>query len=132
MRSLNPKAEGFRDMEWMVYLESLEPGAWAGQLLGLGQLYEVEPRQDGVALLGGVPQDEVVDGVLIDLAVAVHLEGGDAVEDALCLPRHPGNPMHRPPHPAHGQDWLESPHSAISRIFPDSGSPVAPRGINLP
>ena len=36
--------------------------------------------------------------MLIDLASAVQLVGGDAVKQALCLPRHPGDAVHGPPH----------------------------------
>ena len=42
--------------------------------------------------------------MLIDLALAVQLEGGDTIKDALCSPRDSGNAMNSPPHPiAHHQ-----------------------------
>lgn len=89
-----------------------EPGSWA-RLLLLWERDEVEASHKGVALLRRVLQDYIVDHVLKDLAVAIELESGDAVEDAFGVPGHSGNAMHAPPHSVKrvelfGSGWCRS------------------------
>ena len=76
-----------------------EPCARAGLLL-LWYRNEVQASQEGVPLLWRVLQNDIVHHMVINFAIAVQLEGGDAIKDAFCVPRNSGNAMNTPPHSA--------------------------------
>lgn len=78
-----------------------KPSSWAWLLLLLAcQPSQTQASQEGISQLRRISENNIVDCMLKDFSVAVHLESWDAIENALCIPRHTGYAMNSPSHSA--------------------------------